>query len=52
MVVPRLPSPVRKVLIFPLFADIEATGVPPALLTKANFAVSVEIPPTNKSLLI
>ena len=42
LVVPRLPNPVRKVALFPEFADIDAVGVPdPVMLSTANFADAV-----------
>jgi hypothetical protein len=48
-VVPKTPVPVRKVLLFPLFAEIDAVGVPMFKLITANFAPIVEKPPTRKS---
>ena len=49
LVVPRLPRPVRKVLLSPEFAEIEAVGVPPLVLVKANFEERVDVPPTRRS---
>ena len=49
MVVPRLPSPERKVLALAVVPAIEAVGVPPATLRKANLAEAVEVPPRRKS---
>ena len=49
MVVPRTPLPERKVALLPEFAEIEATGVPPATLVTANFAELVDVPPTRRS---
>jgi hypothetical protein len=49
LVVPRLPLPERKVLALAVVPAIEAVGVPPATLMKANLAEAVEVPPTNRS---
>ena len=49
MVVPRLPLPVRKVLVFAVVPAIEAVGVPPATLIKANLAEPVEVLPSRRS---
>lgn len=48
-VVPSTPPPVRNVALLPLFADIDAVGVPPATLMKANFALADDIPPNKTS---
>src|SRR5882672_923943 len=49
LVVPRLPFPVKKVLLAPLLAEMEAVGVLPATLIKANLAEAVETPPRRRS---
>ena len=48
-VVPSIPFPVRVVALSPLEAEIEAVGVPPAMLRTANLADEVEVPPIAKS---
>src|SRR3989344_1404221 len=52
LVVPRLPSPVRNVALFPEFAEIDAVGVPrevdpPSM--NANLAVAVAVEPSIRS---
>ena len=49
LVVARLPSPVMYRALFPLFAEIEAVGVPELMFVIANFAALVEIPPIRRS---
>lgn len=49
LVVPRLPAPVRNVLLFVVPAEIEAVGVPPATFMKANRAEAVEVLPSKIS---
>ena len=48
-VVPSVPVPERYVALFPLFAEIEAVGVPAETFTKANCALVVAVEPSNKS---
>jgi hypothetical protein len=48
-VVPNVPVPVKYVALFPLFAEILAVGVFPALFKKANLALLVEVPPRRTS---
>ena len=48
-VVPRTPDPVRYAALLPLFADIDAVGVPLFTLVNANFADCVVVPPRRRS---
>jgi len=47
--VPIVPVPVRNRALPPAFAEIDAVGVPPATLLKANFALDVAAAPRSKS---
>src|SRR5882724_1819340 len=49
LVVPKIPVPVKTVALLPELAEMEAVGVPPALLRKPNLAEAVEMPPTRRS---
>ena len=49
MVVPRLPSPVRKVVLLDRFPEREAVGTPDATFSKANFALPVALLPSKRS---
>src|SRR5437667_3221276 len=49
LVVPKTPAPLRYAALFPLLAEMDATGVPPALLRKANLADSDDVPPIKTS---
>lgn len=48
-VVPRVPSPLMYVELLPLFAEIDAVGVPELMLRTANLADGVELDPRRKS---
>jgi len=50
LVVPSIPVAVRDVA--PVVPEIEAVGVPPATLVKANFAEAVDVPPSRKSCVV
>src|SRR5260221_631921 len=52
LVVPRLPSPVKKVVLLDRFPEREAVGTPDATFSKANFAALVEVPPSRRSSVI
>jgi len=49
LVVPKTPRPESVVALFPEFAEIEAVGVPPATLIKANLELAVAVDPNNRS---
>ena len=49
LVVARLPRPVRKVLLFPELAEIDAVGVPESTPVNANLAVEVALLPRRRS---
>jgi hypothetical protein len=49
LVVPRFPVPVKYVALSPLFAEMDAVGVPVPTLTKPNLADALELPPSKKS---
>src|SRR5579872_5804743 len=48
LVVPRVPLPERNVALLPV-PEIEAVGIPPATLVKANLAELVALEPSNRS---
>jgi len=48
-VVPSTPPPVRNVALLPLFAEIEAVGIPLFTFKKPNFALVVALLPRRKS---
>src|SRR6185437_10134218 len=49
LVVPMVPVPVTNVAFPAVLAEIEAVGVPPALLRKPNLAELVDVAPSNTS---
>jgi hypothetical protein len=49
LVVAKFPRPVRNAVFAPEFPEIEAVGVPPALLRNANLAELDAVAPTNRS---
>jgi len=49
LVVPSIPVPVKKVLLLPEPAEMEAVGTPVLTLVNANFAEAVEVLPISKS---
>jgi hypothetical protein len=49
LVAPRLPRPVKKVALFPEFAEIDAVGVPELTFRTANLAAAVDVPPMRRS---
>src|SRR6266513_2888601 len=49
LVVPIFPSPSTERAFAPELAEIEATGVPPALLRNPNLALEVDVPPSRRS---
>ena len=49
LVVARFPFPVMYVALFPLLAEMEATGVPELTLIKANLELDVDVPPNATS---
>ena len=49
LVVPRLPAPVRKVLLLAVPADMDAVGVPELTFMNAKSADAVEVPPKSRS---
>ena len=49
LVVAIVPLPERVNALAPLFAEIEAVGVPPATPVKANLAEDEVLPPINRS---
>jgi len=51
-VVPSTPSPDRYVALSPLFAEIEAVGVPSATFKNPNFALLVELAPRSRSAML
>src|SRR5258706_5088306 len=62
LIFPVLLSPIVNVWLFVvaitpalfrvMFPEIDAVGIPDALLMNANFALLVEVPPSNKSSVI
>jgi hypothetical protein len=52
LVVPNTPIPERVVAIFPLFAEIDAVGVPLLTLMNANFEDTVAFDPRRRSCVI
>ena len=49
LVVPNTPSPVRNVASSLLLAEMEAVGVPDVVLSTANLALLVVVPPIKRS---